>query len=69
MSKKAVGDIMDCKNYSTMSRLLRVTAHVLRAVKRFKVSSSTRDHSMVLTIEELAAAETVDYPCSSTANL
>ena len=63
MSKQAVGDIMDCKNYSTMSRLLRVTAYVLRAVKRFKVSSSTCDHSMVLIIEELAASETVDYPC------
>ena len=34
-----------------------MTAYVLRAVKRFKVSSSTHDHSMVLTIKELAASE------------
>ena len=56
-SKPTVGEIMDCKDYSTISRLLRVTAYVLRAIKRFKAGSSMVNHSTVLTTEELADSE------------
>ena len=34
--KCAVGELLDCKNFGTLSRLLRVTVQVLRAVKKFK---------------------------------
>ena len=40
-----------------MLRLLRTTAYVLRAVRRFKNSSSTHNHSTALNSEELADAE------------
>ena len=30
-----LGDVIDCERYSSMSKLLRVTAYVLRAVKVF----------------------------------
>ena len=54
--RSTIGEIMDCQDYSTMPRLLR-TAYVLRAVRRFKNSSSTHNHSTALTSEELADAE------------
>ena len=56
-SRPTMGEIIDCKDYSTMSRLLRVTAYVLRAVKRFKNGSSAHSHSTALTTEELADSE------------
>ena len=56
-SKLTTGEIMDCQDHSTMSRLLRVTACVLRAVKRFKSGSSALTCSIVPTTEVLADSE------------
>ena len=55
-SKLTIGEIMDYQGYSTMLRLLR-TAYVLRAMRRFKNSSSTHNHSTAQTTEELVDAE------------
>ena len=56
-SKLTIGEIMDCQDHSTMSRLLRVTAYVLRAVKRFKSGSSALTCSVMPTTKELADSE------------
>ena len=39
-----IGSLIRCEDFSTLTRLLRVTAHVLRAVKLFK--RSKRAHSL-----------------------
>ena len=48
---------MDCKDYSTMSQFLRVTAYVLSAVRRFKNRTSRCNDSTQLTTEKLADSE------------
>lgn len=59
-SRNTIGDLMTCQNFSTYSRLLRVTAQVLKAVKRFKTGRSTSsDGTNTITPEELAEAETL----------
>ena len=55
--KQTVGEIMDCWNYSTLSRLLRVTAYVLRAVKRFKDGFTAPTCCTTLTTKELSDSE------------
>lgn len=55
--KPTIGEIMDCRKYSTLSRLLRVMAYVLRAVKRFKEGSTELTYCTTLTTEELSASE------------
>ncbi len=53
--KPSVGSLLKCEDYSTLSRLLRVTGYVLRAIKLFKSrSSSSRRHLSTLSPEELA---------------
>ena len=57
-SRSAIDDLMTCQNYSTLSRLLRVTAQVVRAVRRFKrVKSRNVDAPTTITSEELEEAE------------
>ena len=56
--KRTVGEIMDYRNYSTLSQLLRVTAYVLRVVKRFKAGSTALTCCTTLTTEELSDSET-----------
>ena len=56
-SRSSIGEVMDCQNYSTMSRLLRMAAYAPRAVRRFKNSSPTYNFSTALTTEESANAE------------
>ena len=57
-SRSAIDDLMTCQNYSTLSRLLRVTAQVVRAVRRFKrVNSRNVDAPTTITSEELEEAE------------
>ena len=59
-SGSVMDDLMTCQNFSTLSRLLRVTTHVVRAVRRFKrMKSSTTDTPMTITSEELSEAETL----------
>lgn len=48
---------MDCRNYSTLSRLLRVMAYVVRSVKRFKAGSTAPTCCTTLTTEELSDSE------------
>ena len=50
-----VGSVIKCEDFSTLTRLLRVTAYVLRAVKLFKRSISCPKGQ--LTPEELVEAE------------
>lgn len=47
-----IGDIIRCEKFSSFKRLVRVTAHVLRAVTRFKTKKAT-----MLTSKELSDAE------------
>lgn len=35
-ANKRIGLVMDCSNYSSVTRLLRVTAHVLRFIRRLR---------------------------------
>ena len=53
---------LNCEKFSTLSRLLRVTAYVVRAVGRFK---NREEISANLTPEELAHAETMYQECSA----
>ncbi len=58
-TKPTVGEVMNCSDYRSMSRLLRVTAYLLRAVEKFKNRSPTRnDDSAELTAGELLESET-----------
>ncbi len=54
-SEGSISELLDCESFGTLSRLLRVTAQVLRAVGVFK--KSYIDISTNLTPEELAHAE------------
>ena len=55
-----IEDLITCRDYSSYTRLLRVTAQVLRAVKRFKHEGcGSTDPSTTLTPEELVEAETL----------
>ena len=49
-----IDEVMDCKRYSSLSRLARVTAYVLRAVQLFK---GNRPSQSELTAAELMEAE------------
>ena len=56
-SQGTIESLMKCQDYSTLSRLLRVTAQILRAIKGFK-----HDHTVnhdTITAEELAQAESL----------
>lgn len=53
-SMPTVGKILNCKDYDSLSHLLRVTARVLKAVRTFKSSVQL---PATLTPEELAEAE------------
>ena len=55
----AVDNIIDCKDYSNLKRLLRVTAYVLRFVQALKarLCNSNQVPANELSSEELAAAE------------
>ena len=50
-----IGSLIRCEDFSTLTRLLRVTAHVLRAVKLFKRSKTCPEGP--LTPDELVEAE------------
>ena len=52
-----IDGLMTCQNYSTLPRLLRVTAQIIRAVKRFKQINV--DNPTTITAEELVQAETL----------
>ncbi len=65
-SRNTIEDLMTCQNFSTYSRLLRVTAQVLKAVKRFKTGKSrSPDDATTITPGELAEAETLDHQCAA----
>ena len=51
----SISDLMSCDRFSTLSRLLRVTAYVVRTIKGFK--GKREDISPGLTSEELAHAK------------
>ena len=51
----SIGNLMTCDKYSTLPKLLRVTAYVVRAARRFK--GTREDVSPTLTSEELVHAE------------
>ena len=54
--RHTIGDVIDCKRFSSFRRLVRVTAYVLRAVKMFK-SKTASQISDSLSVEELSEAE------------
>ena len=59
-SRNTIEGLMTCQNFSTYSRILRVTAQVLKAVKRFKTGKSgSSDDTTTITPAELAEAETL----------
>ena len=51
----SIDNLLNCEKFSTLSRLLRVTAYVVRAVRRFE--NSREDVPANLTPEELAHAK------------
>ena len=51
----SIGDLVDCSNFSSFRRLVRVTAYIVKAVGRFKKRQTHDDDS--LTAEELLDAE------------
>ena len=55
--KPAIGDIMCCEEFSEWQRLIRVTAYVVRAVKRFKARKDALSFPSKLTPHEIAHAE------------
>ena len=67
-SKGQVGAIIDCRNYSCISKLLGVTAHVLRFIDKLKGKVTTPVHSLTdhiakaekLWIKEIQAQLTTD---------
>ena len=52
----AVSRLIDCKRFSTLSMLLRVTAQVLRAVELFK-NNQSNNQSNTVTLVQLTEAE------------
>ena len=53
-----IGDLISCEDFSTLHRLLRVTAYVVRAVNRFKAKKKLNsDYPSALTPQEIAIAE------------
>ena len=54
-SHGSISSLLSCEKFSTISKLLRVTAYVMRAVRRFKKSKD--DFPTDLTPQELAHAE------------
>ena len=54
--KPTIGELIECARFSSFSRLVRVTAYVLRAVETFK-SKRASQGSSPLSTEELADAE------------
>ena len=56
-SQGTIENLMKCQDYSTLWRLLRVTAQILRAIKGFK-NDHTVNHDTI-TAEELAQAESL----------
>ena len=56
--KPTVGDVMSCEDFSSLQRLLRVTAYILRAVNHFKAKGKPDPIlPITLTPQEIAAAE------------
>ncbi len=56
-TKPSVGEMILCENFSSLQRLLRVTAYVQRAVNRFKAKGPDSSLPVSLTPQEVATAE------------
>ena len=56
IERHSIGSLMNCENFSVWTKLLRVTAYVLRAITQFKGKKS-RPSLGVLTPLEISAAE------------
>ena len=57
-SERIVSDLIDCKRYRTLMKLLRVTAQVLRPVEAFKGKQSDQaNNNAVITSARMAEAE------------
>ena len=57
-SQPLISKVIDCENYGSLLRLVRTTAQVLRAVKRFKREHIPKPtHPTLLTTAELSDAE------------
>ena len=54
VSKCAMGGLIECKKFSTLSTLLKVTAQVLRTVELFKnqKNKQSNDHSNTVTLAQ-----------------
>ena len=52
-----VGGVISCADFSSLQRLLRVTAYVLRAVNSFKAKNSDSNLPTILTPQEISTAE------------
>ena len=56
--RTTIGDVMPCEDFSSLQRLLRVTAYVLRAMNRFKAKGKSDSNlPITLTPQEIATAE------------
>ena len=58
MTRSTIDVLITCQNFSTLSKLLRVTAQVMGAPRGFKDrKGSNTNHTPTITSEELAKAE------------
>ena len=53
------GPIMECKNFSTLRRLLRITAHVFKVIEvvKAKIGKEARDVEVNITATDMAKSE------------
>ena len=57
-SHTTIGSVINCERFSSLVKLMRVTSHVLRAVKRFKkLKSGGLSIPTTITPEERSVAE------------
>ena len=55
--KAGVSQIVNCEDYSSIDRLLRVTAYVLRFVNRLRQSGRSVEATTMLNAQEISLAE------------
>ena len=55
VSKTGVSELIDCKRFSSLSKLLRVTAQVLRAIEKFKKQRNQQSDALI--VAQMSEAE------------
>lgn len=59
-----IGDVISCERFSSLQRLLRVTAYMQRALSKFRRNTTKSNHSVSPTPQEIAKAEALWITCA-----